>query len=281
MPIAKKRAEVWGSPIAHSLSPALHRAAYLQLGLDWSYDSREVTEATLGAALDGVSADLAGLSLTMPLKEPVLELVEARSAVVDLLGVANTVARAGDGWMLDNTDPWGVLGALEAFSRPLTTAWIIGAGATARSAGYALHLTGVTKVVLVVRSPERAKETATVLGAIGLEVVVVQPDAIDSLDAPDVVVSTVPGGATFPLVGNISWLTQQAGLLDVSYSPWPSSGAAAWAGSPQPIISGLTMLIFQALRQVRIFVQGDSEQPLPDEDGVLHAMKQAVSLPTA
>ena len=281
MPIAKKRAEVWGSPIAHSLSPALHRAAYRQLGLDWSYDSREVTEAALGAALDGVSSDVAGLSLTMPLKEAVLELVEARSAVVDLLGVANTVLRAGDGWRLDNTDPWGVLGALEAFSRPLKTASIIGAGATARSAGSALHLIGVTKVVLVARSPDRAKETATVLSAIGLEVVVVQPDTIDSLDAPDVVVSTVPGGATFPLVGDISWLTQQAGLLDVSYSPWPSSGATAWAGSPQPIISGLTMLIFQALRQVRIFVQGDSEQHLPDEDGVLHAMKQAVSLPTA
>lgn len=281
MPTAKKRAEVWGSPIVHSLSPALHRAAYRQLGLDWSYDAQEVTEATLGAALERVTPEVVGLSLTMPLKEPVLELVEARSAVVELLGVANTVSRAGDGWSLDNTDPWGVLGALGNFGGPLQTVWIIGAGATARSAGYALQLTGVTKVVLVVRSPDRAQKTSQVLGAMGLEVVVVRPDAIDLLEAPDAVVCTVPGGTKFPLVGDISWLTEHAGLLDVTYSPWPSAAAAAWAGSPQPIVSGLSMLTFQALRQIRIFVQGHGEYPLPDEEAVLNAMRQAVLLPTA
>lgn len=281
MPTANSRAEVWGSPIAHSLSPVLHRAAYRQLGLDWTYATQEVTEATLKRALGAIPPEVVGLSLTMPLKEGIVELVESRSAVVDALGVANTVSRAGAEWTLDNTDPWGVVGALEAFRTPLSTAWICGGGATARSAGYALQLAGVTRVVVVVRSRERAERTATALGGSGLEVEVITPDAVDREAAPDLVVCALPGDVAFPLLGDISWITRTAGLLDVSYSPWPSPAAVAWKGSPHPVVSGLTMLVFQAVRQIRVFVQGDSARALPDEEAVLRAMRQAVGLPTA
>lgn len=278
MPTARKSAEVWGSPISHSLSPVLHRAAYSQLGLDWSYDLREVTEAGLLGAFSAVPHQVVGLSLTMPLKTKALEVVKPRSPVVELLGVANTVVRQENGWILDNTDPWGVVGALEPFARPLSTAWILGAGATARSVGYALHLTGAKRIVLVVRNPPRATPTASILGSLGLEVLVVSTEDMAGNDAPDIVVSTLPGGTAFPANGDMSWLTHRSGLLDVAYSPWPSPVAIAWDGSPQPVVSGVSMLVHQALRQVRLFVLGDVESPLPEENGVRVAMERAVGL---
>lgn len=281
MPTARTRAEVWGSPISHSLSPALHRAAYAQLGLDWSYDRREVNEASFSEALNTVADDVIGLSLTMPLKATALECVKSRSSVVELLGVANTVVREGNDWSLDNTDPWGVVGALEAFGRPVSEAWIIGAGATARSVGYALHLTGATGVVVVARNPERATPTASILESLGLKVSVVTPDDMAGKDAPDLVVSTLPGGTAFPASGDLSWLTNSAGLLDVAYSPWPSPVATVWAGSTQPVVSGLSMLVYQAVRQVRLFVQGDAERALPEENSVRGAMERAVGLLSA
>lgn len=281
MPTAKTRAEVWGSPIGHSLSPALHRAAYVQQGLDWVYDSREVTEASLAETLDIVPDSVLGLSLTMPLKEKILDLVEHRSPVVGLLGVANTVVRDAKGWTLDNTDPWGVAGALVAYGGPVSTAWIFGAGATARSVGYALHLGGAKQVTLVVRDPSRATATASVLESLGVAVSVVTPGSLSIDGAPDLVVSTLPGDVAFPLGGDISWLTRKAGLVDVSYSPWPSSAATAWEGSPRPVVSGLTMLVHQAIRQVRLFVHHDAELPLPEESRVLEAMERAVGSPPA
>jgi shikimate dehydrogenase len=272
---------VWGSPISHSLSPALHRAAYAQLGLDWSYDRRDVNEALFSEALNTVADDVIGLSLTMPLKATALECVESRSSVVELLGVANTVLREGDAWALDNTDPWGVVGALDAFSHSISDAWIMGAGATARSVGYALHLTGATRVVVVARNPQRATPTASILEGLGLKVSIVTPDNMTDNNAPDVVVSTLPAGTAFPASGDMSWLTHHAGLLDVAYSPWPSSAATVWAGSPQPVVSGLSMLVHQGVRQVRLFVHGDAERALPEENSVRSAMERAVGLLSA
>ena len=278
MPTARSRAEVWGSPIAHSLSPVLHKAAYEQLNLPWAYERREVTQEQLRASLDACGPEIVGLSLTMPLKEKILTLVTPRSPVVELLHAANTVVRTADGWTLDNTDPWGVVGALGVLPRPVLSAWILGAGATARSVGYALSLQGTSSVTLLVRNLERAEQTLGVLAGLGLDVSARLYDDLAGATLPDLVVNTVPGSESFPLPGDMSVLTQKASLFDVVYSPWPSPAAAAWKDSPQPTVSGIHMLIFQAIRQVRLFVNGDGDQALPDEEKVLQAMRKAVLL---
>ena len=280
MPTVSAHAEVWGSPIAHSLSPNLHRAAYTALGLDWKYSRREVTATTLAENLSGLDASCVGLSLTMPLKEAILPLVEARDPLVDLLGAANTVWRDESGWRLANTDPRGVEGGLVELGRQIRSAWILGAGATARSVGYALHQHGCERVALLVRSVDRAQATQSALAAYGLEVTVNQLEAWHNLDIPDLVVSTLPGGADFPLPGDVSALVGSTALFDVSYAPWPSAAARVWASSQQPVVSGLTMLTHQALAQVRLFHHGDATIALPEEDQVLAAMKEAVSLPS-
>lgn len=280
MPTVSAHAEVWGSPIAHSLSPSLHLAAYSALGLDWKYARREVTPDTLAENLAQLDASCVGLSLTMPLKEAILPLVQARDPLVNLLGAANTVWRDESGWSLANTDPRGVEGGLRDLGRLVRSAWILGAGATARSVGYALQQSGCERVVLLVRTVDRAKATQSTLATYGLDVTVQQFDAWHTLQVPDLVVSTLPGDAGFSLPGDVSAVVENAALFDVSYAPWPSAAAKVWASSQHPVVSGLTMLTHQALIQVRLFHHGDATIPLPGEDQVLGAMKEAVSLPS-
>tara|TARA_B110000977_G_scaffold34141_1_gene45524 strand:+ start:15389 stop:16204 length:816 start_codon:yes stop_codon:yes gene_type:complete len=267
---------VWGSPIAHSLSPTLHRAAYDVLGLDWSYVAREVDSADLRNAWVEHQESLRGLSLTMPLKEDIVGMVESQDEVVTTLGVANTIYVGPDGWALSNTDPWGISGALSehgiAPQRPL----ILGAGATAKAVGFALAGMGVSQVDLLVRSAPRAKECVTTLRGLGLEVAVWEK-AFTAEAEHDLVVSTLPGGVASDLEIPESAVATAA-LFDVAYANWPSSLALRWEKSPQQVLSGTWMLVHQAIRQIRFFLLGGGNVALEGEAEVLHAMKKAVGL---
>ncbi|MGB8652666.1 MAG: shikimate dehydrogenase, partial [Mycobacteriales bacterium] len=135
------RAAVLGSPIGHSLSPVLHRAAYAALGLqDWTYDAIEVLPEGLASFLDGLGPEWAGLSLTMPLKQAVLPLLTSASELVGITGAANTVVLRDGERVGHNTDVEGMVAALrEAGVASCDRAAVIGAGATAASALAALH----------------------------------------------------------------------------------------------------------------------------------------------
>src|SRR4051812_41468849 len=103
-------AGVLGRPIAHSLSPVLHRAAYAALGLDWTYEPIDCGVAELPAVLAD-RADWAGFSATMPLKHALLDIAAETRPTAELVGAANTLLAGPDGWIADNTDVRGVLGA--------------------------------------------------------------------------------------------------------------------------------------------------------------------------
>ena len=128
------RAAILGSPVAHSLSPVLHTAAYRALGLSgWHYERHEVDEAGLPGFLAGLGGDWAGLSLTMPLKRVALALADARSDLAVEVGAANTLVRCEAGWRAENTDVHGISAALrEAGTTAAGHALILGAGGTAR-----------------------------------------------------------------------------------------------------------------------------------------------------
>ena len=85
------RCAVLGDPIAHSLSPALHRAGYAAVGLDWTYDAHRVAAGGLSEFVRGLDASWRGLSLTMPLKREALELASEASPIARLAGAANTL----------------------------------------------------------------------------------------------------------------------------------------------------------------------------------------------
>lgn len=128
----RRRAAVLGSPIGHSLSPVLHRAAYAALGLDWSYEAIDVDEAGLAGFLDGLDESWAGLSLTMPLKRTVIPLLHGLSPTAAAVDAVNTVLLHGDGRRIgDNTDVAGMVAALPvvpAGEVPVERVAILGAG---------------------------------------------------------------------------------------------------------------------------------------------------------
>jgi shikimate dehydrogenase len=275
MPVA--RLAVLGSPIAHSLSPDLHRAAYAVLGLDWEYDAIQVKQGELKGFIRSLDSSCRGLSLTMPLKVEVFPLLDDLSPLTRETGSANTVLIDGGRLAGFNTDVFGLTTGFERQGRSrLDTVLILGGGATAASALVAARRLGAQTAFVGVRSPERAERIVDVGRALGLVPQVRRLDDLLEIDEPlDAVISTLPNGAAVDVLLDPDTI-RGAALFDVAYSPWPTPLAAAWPG--EFVIGGREMLVFQALQQVRVFVSGDPRTALDHEDEVLAAMLAAVRL---
>jgi shikimate dehydrogenase len=268
---------VLGSPIAHSLSPALHRAAYGVLRIDWQYEAIEVTGETLADFVTSRDASWRGLSLTMPLKRDILPLLDSRSPLVDQTGSANTVVFSNGRRLGFNTDVEGISGAFKRHGHDrLASVLVLGGGATAASAIVAAAELSAERVIVGLRSPERAQHLVDVGRARGIDVRVRSLSSVGEIDERlDAVISTLPNGTTASVEFDRDTIGT-AVLFDVAYHPWPSQLAAAWTGDS--VISGLEMLVLQALAQVRAFVSHDPISPLPREDTVLAAMLDSVGL---
>lgn len=286
MPAAgQTRLAVLGSPIGHSLSPTLHRVGYAALGLDWNYEALELTGDRLSEFIGGLDESWRGLSLTMPLKQDVVPLLSRMDELSALTGGANTVlirrladsSRFLEGF---NTDVPGIVRALTAAGHCRSSHTIIlGGGATASSALVAAAQLGAEIVTVLARSPERASFLSEVArnAGVALAILPLTPESLGGLSA-DLVISTLPGDAAPTELLRGSALVATSALLDVAYHPWPSSLAGLWAENDRLALSGLAMLVQQALIQIRIFVAGDPFAPLSNEDAVLAAMQSAVGL---
>jgi shikimate dehydrogenase len=275
---ARTHLAVLGSPIAHSKSPAIQAAAYRVLGLDWQYTAADVTEDALPGFIAERDDTWRGLSLTMPLKRAVLPLLATRDPLVDLVGAANTVRFDDDGLHGSNTDVYGVTQTLrEAGVERLGLVHILGGGATAASVVAGVAELGAERIVVRARTPERAQPLVELGARLGVEVTprtIAMEDR--SMIVPDLIVSTLPGGASEGIVFPEA-VREGALLFDVAYDPWPSPFASAWASVGGRVASGLDMLIHQAVGQIRIWRHGDRTVPLPDEPAVLAAMRAAVA----
>jgi shikimate dehydrogenase len=249
---------VLGSPIAHSLSPLLHRAAYDALGLtEWTYEAIETPAADLDAVLQELAgAGLAGVSLTMPLKKTVMPLLADADGTSRTVGAANTVLFAGDGSCRGaNTDVPGFVAAIRASGLLANSdpPWVIGAGATAGSAIAALAELGYPEAVVVARRPGAAAELNPVAAAVGVELEIRPWEALAGARRASLVVSTTPAGATDELAATIEEPSDGGTLgtlFDVVYAPWPTALAAAWVASAGQVIGGIELLIEQAALQV-------------------------------
>jgi shikimate dehydrogenase len=274
-----RRLAVLGSPIGHSRSPELHRAAYGALGLDWSYEAIDVTEDALPDFIAGLGQEWRGLSLTMPLKKAVLPLLSETDRIAEQTGGANTVLLDGEDVRGFNTDVAGIVHALRAAGlEQARYVHILGGGATAASALVAAAELGAERVDVHVRDLARSTWIEPLANDLGLRIRIRPFSQADrSLDVPELVISTVPGGALTEALYTDS--TRRRSLLfDVAYEPWPTPLAAQWESVDGRTVSGLAMLVHQALLQVRVFVSGDPLQPLPDEQDVLAAMRDAVGI---
>jgi shikimate dehydrogenase len=252
------RAAVLGSPIAHSLSPVLHSAAYAALGLTWwRYEAIECDEASLPSLLDRCGPDWAGLSLTMPLKLSVLPLLDRIDPLVNEVGAANTVLFAAAQRLGYNTDVPGMVRTLNehgiaAGHGSAGPALILGAGGTARAALAALRDVGERSVTVAVREPARAGDLLAAAERLGVSVSLRAFEA-SALAGARLVISTVPAGATDAVARALAQLRHAPDLVfDVVYHPWPTAlgGAARAAGAA--VIGGFGLLLHQAALQVEL-----------------------------
>jgi shikimate dehydrogenase len=255
------RAAVLGCPVAHSLSPALHRAAYAELGLDdWSYETIECDEDRLPGLLGSLGAGWAGLSLTMPLKRAVIGLLDWVSPLAASVGAVNTVVfprpADGSGPALSgyNTDVGGMADALAAAVPEPASALIVGGGATACSALAALRQRGLREATVAVRAEGRAGELRAAADRLGIPVAVTSVESLIG-DAGDLsgglIVSTIPSGAADQLAARLSRMGAAA-VLDVVYDPWPTRLAVAAGEAGAAVIGGFELLLYQTARQVRL-----------------------------
>lgn len=243
------RAAVLGKPVAHSLSPVIHNAGYAAAGLaGWSYIAIECAESELAHLVAGLGAEWAGLSLTMPLKEVALSVATHVAPVAAAVGAANTLVRVEGGWRADNTDIPGMVDALGEVPRGASFT-VLGAGGTARGAVAAAAQAGAAVVTVVARRPEAVAELRPVAEAVGVPFEgAAWTEAKAHVAAADVVISTVPKGVADPLAAEVVWRPSTV-LFDALYDPWPTPLASAAAAAGCRVVSGLDLLLAQAIGQ--------------------------------
>ncbi|MEO0061164.1 MAG: hypothetical protein RL343_782 [Actinomycetota bacterium] len=279
-PVMSKKFAVLGSPISHSKSPLIHAAAYRVLGEDWEYSRFEVAKGGLKRFIESDGAGFAGFSLTMPLKEDAFALADALDEFSTTTKASNTLVRINDQWQAFNTDVFGITQAIsQSISAPIKISLIIGSGATATSAMTAIARMAPGSSVLVFARNKSTRSSLIKFGrSLGLQVSSTRR-LVAAANKSQVTISTLPGGAMDVVAKKVatSRFFKPAGvLLDVAYHPWPSQLASAWQLKSQKVVSGLEMLIWQAIAQIRIFKTGNPDTELPNEIAVVQAMRIAL-----
>ena len=284
---------VLGHPIGHSKSPAMHKAAYTAFGANLSYQAIDVDVPDLPALVARVRSDGTwyGLSVTMPLKNAAVELVDELTPVAAALGAVNTIVcttdDAGTAHLLgDNTDVPGIVNALRhAGVGERTRAAILGGGGTGVSAVAALARLDAAAIELFVRSPQKAAGTVAAARTLGTAVELKPFDAAArELAGYDVVISTLPPHGADALAGEFLLAAPSVAgalLLDVAYDPWPSRLGLAWEQAGGTVVAGIEMLLYQGVEQVRLFTAAAGYGGLDTEQlgDVINVMCDAIGVP--
>lgn len=248
-------AAVIGDPVRHSLSPAIHNAAFGELELDWVYVAFPVASGSAREAVDAMrTLGIAGLSVTMPHKSEVIPALDELSPTALALGAVNTVYRLGTALVGDNTDGAGFIDALrfdEGFDPAGTRCVVIGAGGAARSVILALAQAGAAEVAVVNRTAAHGAKAAKLAGSRG------RPGAPDDLLRAELVVNATPLGMAgvhpdaVPV--DIDFLRSDQVVVDLVYKParTPLLKAARQRGAVP--VNGLGTLIHQAAHAFRLW----------------------------
>lgn len=247
-----RRCGVIGSPIAHSLSPALHTAAYRELGLPWAYGAFDVTPEQLPAFLTRLGPRWRGLSVTMPLKRPIVSLCHEIDGWGTAVGAVNTVLLEPEGKRLGyNTDVPGLVAALrEAGVESAGRLVVVGGGATAASALAAGAELGCSAATVLMRRRQPSHPLSELGERLGVQVSIRSLGEISAERPADVLISTIPATAQPAYVPSLVGLAQT--VFDVVYDPWwtPLLRTAGQAG--RRTVHGFELLLHQAGRQLEL-----------------------------
>ena len=254
-------AAVIGSPIEHSLSPVIHRAAWAQIGIDgWEYRRLEQDADSLPRFIGGLGGDCAGLSVTMPCKQAVMPLLDVIDPLASAVGAVNTVVPSSGVLAGFNTDVTGIASAIrracsQADRALPTSAVVLGARATASSALAALGELGIMTSTVAARrfgGPGSVVAASSRLGVSIDQVLWSDRDAVlRAISGADLVISTLPAGVADPLAEHMTVREGQI-LLDVVYSPRETALRSAFERNGGIVAEGTDMLIFQAAAQVQL-----------------------------
>lgn len=237
-----KRAAVLGSPISHSLSPTLHNAAYLALGIEGKYDAVEIQSGELKSFMQQVrqtDANWIGFSLTMPLKEEIFSVADAVDPLAKQINSGNTLLPTNDGWLALTTDVSGFIWALAQHQiQDFSRVQIIGAGGTARAAAAAIDAPG-RKIEVINRSAHREMDMRNAISLGQLEFKDWEGVKLDA----DLIINTTPAlvADNLPVGDGV--------LFESLYHPWPTKLANRWNGK---VIDGMDLLIHQAIDQIHL-----------------------------
>lgn len=242
-----------GSPVAHSLSPALHRAAFAEAGLDWSYVAFDVPAGSGAGAVEAMrTLGLAGLSVTTPLKAEVAAAVDHLAAAAVSLGAVNTVARDVGGELVGHsTDGDGFVASLACNAVELegVRVAVVGAGGSARSVIDAVGRAGAAEVTVINRTRSRAVAAAALcpVGRVG---------TADDVRSADVVVNaTSVGMGARELPFDVSLLRAGQVVADLVYHPLETALLQAARVAGCRAVDGLGMLVHQAVLQQQLWTR--------------------------
>lgn len=253
---------VIGWPIAHSLSPAMHNAAFDALGLNWRYLAFPVRPGEVPSAIAGlVALGFRGANVTVPHKEAVLHTMDVVPARVREFGAVNTViidrdAQGQPTLRGENTDVGGFTHALRegGFEPSGKRVLVVGAGGGARGVVYALCQTGAAEVVVLNRTPARAStlagDLASGAGRTSLRTGALTPDALQQhANQADLLVNTTTVGM-WPHVEASIWpddrpLPTDLAVCDLVYRPLETKLLRQARSAGAETIDGLGMLIAQ------------------------------------
>lgn len=251
-------AAVIGSPVAHSLSPAIHRAAFDAAGVGWSYVAFDVAPGAAANALDAMrTLGIAGLSVTMPHKTDVAELVDRLDPAAGALRSVNTVSWDGDDLVGSSTDGAGFVASLEAAGVEVDGARVavIGAGGAGRSVIDALARAGAPDITVLNRSAQRAEQAAALApsASVGIQSDITRADIV--VNATSVGMGVGPDAAReTDLPCDPSLFRDGQVVADLVYHPLETAWLRTAAERGARIVDGLGMLVHQAALQQRIWL---------------------------
>jgi shikimate dehydrogenase len=251
-----------GSPLDHTLSPAVHNAAFDYLGLNWCYVPLPVEEVRLEQAVEGIKAlHFAGVNVTMPFKTGVIGLLDEVAMFAESVGAVNTILIDKGKLIGYNTDGRGFYTALVrdlGYDVKGRSVLVLGAGGASRSVTVSLALAGCGSITIVNRSPGRSEQLAEIIRKSAPEIQVSWLTPEDNYDIvvaeSDVIINATPL-TTFNGVLRVpvSLLNKNQLVCDLNYSLYqPPLLQEAEARGAQ-VMDGKGMLLYQAAAAFEIW----------------------------
>jgi shikimate dehydrogenase len=257
-PTERRRVGLIGWPVEHSVSPAMHNAAFAALGLDWRYELLPTKPGQVAKAVDRLRREgYCGANVTVPHKQAVMPHLDDLTDDARAVGAVNTIVRRGDTLIGDNTDATGFLLALSkaGVTLPGVRALVVGAGGGARAVVDGLLQFPVVEVLVLNRSVERAEVLARNLDRRGdqrprLRVLPLTPEMLlESAYVSDLLVNATPVGL-WPQVDASIWpdgvpLPEHLAVCDLVYNPLETRLLQQARTAGARAIGGLEMLVQQ------------------------------------